>query len=235
MPARTLPRSPQSKGRGAGVGNRTKSKAPHSADTTAVSGVRGFAGIPKCVIESEAYRTLSLVARAILVELVKRMDGHNNGCIHASYAELAAALNRKNQAPIGPAIAELMQHGLLDLSAESVWRERKAREYRLTFVNTSDSIGRTIRATNEYLKFDATDVVAARHQSATTSVASTRSSAIDAVAGTPEKAPFPVRASATTGVVPISTPYAVAESEAGEPSNSDPHFCGGRLAAGAAQ
>jgi hypothetical protein len=75
-----------------------------------------------------------------------------------------------------------MQHGLLDLSAESVWRERRAREYRLTFVNTSDSIGRTIKATNDYLNFDATDLVAARHQSATTSVAGTCSTATASVA-----------------------------------------------------
>jgi hypothetical protein len=50
--------------------------------------------------------------------------------VHVSYAELAACLNRKNQAPIGPAIAELIDHGLVDISAESVWQERKAREYR---------------------------------------------------------------------------------------------------------
>ena len=180
--------------------------------------------IPKCVVGSEAYRTLSLVARAILVEIVATFDGHNNGAIHISYAQLAARLNRKNQAPIGPAIAELMQHGLLDLSAESIWRERKAREYRITFANTSDIIGRTIPATNDYLKFDATDVVAAKRKTATTSVAEGGEAATASVAVANGKLPKTQFGSATTGVVPISKPYAAAKSEAGETLNPDPQI-----------
>jgi hypothetical protein len=215
------------------VARRDKRSAPHTADTKAVAGVSGFAGIPKCVLKSEAYRRLSLMARAILFEVAGILDGHNNGHIHVSYAELAARLNRKNQAPIGPAIAELMRHGLLDLSAESVWRERKAREYRLTFVNTTDSIGRTIKATNDYLTFDATDVVAAKGKSATASVAGQGDAATNAVAGTHGKPPKTKSAAATTGVVLISKPYAARESEAGETSNLGPFLRAGRHAAGA--
>lgn len=199
-----------------------------------MNGTKGFAGIPKCVLESEAYRTLSLIARAILVEIVGRMDGYNNGQIHISYAELAQRLNRRNQAPIGPAIAELMQHGLVDLSAESIWRERKAREYRLTFVNTSDSIGRTIKATNDYLKFDATDVVAAKRKSATTFVAASTGTATNVVAGANGKPPKTLEPSATTGVVPISKPYAEAQSEAAGPSIPAPQNPAGRGASRAA-
>lgn len=201
---------------------RAKGKAPHSADTCAVSGIRGFAGIPKCVIESASYRHLSLMARAILVELVGRMDGHNNGCIHASYAELAKALNRHNQAPIGPAIAELMTHGLIDISAASVWQERKAREYRLTFVNTTDRIGRTIRATNDYVtwqprgKNDTTDAVAAKPKSATPFVAAKIAAATNAEADPNEKLPKTPSASATDAVTPISKPYAGASSDNSE-------------------
>jgi hypothetical protein len=195
------------------VGKRNKGQAPHSADTRAVNGIRGFAGIPKCVVESPAHRGLSLISRAILVEIVARMVGNNNGAIHISYAELAKCLNRKNQAPIGPAIAELMQHGLLDISAESVWQVRKSREYRLTFVNTSDSIGRPIKATNDYLnwkpreKNDATDVVAAKVKSATAFVASKSAAATDAVADANGKPPKTFIGSATDGVVPILSPY----------------------------
>ena len=197
---------------------KRKYDAPHKADTKAVNGVSGFAGIPKCVLKSEAYRRLSLMARAILFEIAGILDGHNNAFIHVSYAELATRLNRKNQAPIGPAIAELMQHGLIDLSAEFVWRERRAREYRLTFVNTTDSIGRTIKATNDYLKFDATDVVARKAKTATNAVAGARPAATDAVAGTHAKPPKSLEGSATTGAVPISKPYAGAKSAAAKPS-----------------
>jgi hypothetical protein len=220
------------------VARRDKHKAPQSADTRAVNGVRGFAGIPKCVIASEAYRRLSLMARAILIEIAARFDGHNNGIITISYAEIAARLNRRNQAPIGPAIAELMHHGLLDLSAESVWRERKAREYRLTFANTSDSIGRTIAATNDYLdwraKNDATDDVAEKGKSATNGVARGPDPATNGVAAANGKLPKTFRGSATTGVVPISKPYAAAKSEAGETLNSAPNSAGGRITAGKA-
>jgi len=206
---------------------KPKAKAPHSADTRAKEGLRGFAGIPRCVIESEAYRRLSLIGRAILVEIVVRMRGDNNGEIHVSYAELAKCLNRKNQAPIGPAIAELMQHGLLDLSAESVWQERKSREYRLTFVNTSDSIGRPIKATNEYLAWnpstaliDATDAVADEGKSATPFVASKVMAATEAVADDHVKLPKTVECSATNGVIPILKPYAAPRSMAADPSSN---------------
>lgn len=212
-----------------------KRQAPHSADTRAVNGVRGFAGLPKCVIVSEAYTRLSLIARAILTEITARFDGHNNGSITISYAELAARLNRRNQAPIGPAIAELMEHGLLDLSAESVWRERKAREYRLTFANTSDSIGRTVAATNDYLgwraKNDATDGVAEKGKSATDGVARGNDPATNGVAAANGKLPKTFRGSATTGVVPISKPYAAAQSEAGETFKAGSKSAGGPIAA----
>ena len=170
-------------------------------------------------MKSEAYRSLSLIARAILVELVREMTGHNNGKITLSYKQLAFRLNRKNEAPIGPGIAELMAHGLVDISAESVWQERRAREYRLTFVNTTDSIGRTIPATNEYkhwtAKNDATNVVAEKPKLATTSVADIHDAATTSVVGIYGKLRKTKIASATTGVVPISKPYAVAQREAG--------------------
>lgn len=193
---------------------KAKSKAPHCADTRAKEGLRGFAGLPISVVKSDAYRRLSLIARAILVEMVATMNGNNNGSIHKSYAELAAALNRKNQAPIGPAIAELMEHGLLDISADALWRERKAREYRLTFVNTTDSIGRPIKATNDYLKWaprvknDATDAVAGKVKSATPFVAGKIAAATDAVAGPNAKLSNTSNGSATDAVIPISKPYA---------------------------
>jgi hypothetical protein len=218
---------------------KRKGQAPHCADTKAVSGVSGFAGLPKCVLKSESYRSLSLVARAILVEIVARFDGHNNGCIHASYAELAHRLNRKNQAPIGPAIAELMQHGLLDLSAESVWRERRAREYRLPFVNTSDSIGRTIKATNDYLgwraKNDATDAVAAKPKSATPFVAGKIAAATDAVATANGKPPKTLEGSATDGVPLIVKPYAGPQTGDSRSSDLDPLIVDGPISGGPLQ
>lgn len=157
---------------------RAKSKAECRADT------RGgpWAGIPVCVIKSPAYRSLSLHARAILVELVARMTGYNNGSIAVSQRELREALGCRPQR-ITDGLAELMEHALLDVTVEGKWKERQARQYRLTFVSTKRA-----GATNDYLRWTpakeksgVTDAVTARAQSATDAVTERDLAATDAV------------------------------------------------------
>lgn len=123
------------------MSRRRKPRADCRADT------RGgpWAGIPVCVIKSDAYRDLSLRARALLVELVAAMNGWNNGQIALSQRTLAAALGTTNFGAIGRGMAELMEHGFIDVAMEGQWKERMAREYRLTFVST-----KTENATNDY-------------------------------------------------------------------------------------
>lgn len=86
-------------------------------------------------------------ARAILIEMVARMNGWNNGAIAISQRELVEALGCHNRKVIA-GMAELMQHGMIDVSAQGKWKERQAREYRLTFVSTKSA-----PATNEYLRW----------------------------------------------------------------------------------
>jgi hypothetical protein len=107
-----------------------------------------------------------------LLEILAKLNGFNNGKIAISYKQLARRLGRKNEAPFGRAIAELITHGFIEVMAEARWRDRRAREYRLTFVNTTDAAGRHVTATNEYLRWKAED----------------DSCATDAVAGTAEPA-----------------------------------------------
>jgi len=132
-------------------------KADCKADT------RGgrWAGIPVCLIESAAYRHCSVHARAILVELVARMMGYNNGKIAVSQRQLVEALGCAPR-KIVRGIAELMEHGLIDVQIEGKWKERMARQYRLTFVTTKNG-----PATNDYLRWKPT-----LKSGATTSVAS---------------------------------------------------------------
>ncbi|MES2119034.1 MAG: hypothetical protein V4513_00475 [Pseudomonadota bacterium] len=73
------------------------------------------------------------------------MNGYNNGEIGRSQRQLADALATTNFRAIGRGIAELMEHGFIDVTAEGQWKARQAREYRLTFVST-----KTAGATNDY-------------------------------------------------------------------------------------
>ena len=163
---------------------RRRARSDHRADTM---GGR-FAGIPHAVIESEAYRHLSAMERAVLVEIVARFSGYNNGEIAISYRELAHRLNRKNEAPFGPAIAKLIGHGLIDIVTEARWKDRRAREYRLTFVSTTDGAGHHVQATNEYRswvpeeKFSTTDVVVTEAESTTAPVVGSVRAATTSVA-----------------------------------------------------
>lgn len=160
------------------MGKSRKVKADCRADT------RGgpWAGIPVCVIESAAYRDCSLHARAVLVELVSRMRGYNNGKLAVSQRELVSSL-RCSPRKVVRALAELMEHGFLDVSVEGKWKERMARQYRLTFVSTKNA-----PATNEYRywsatgKSGATTKVSPSLPTATASVATTRTSGFAAVA-----------------------------------------------------
>lgn len=120
-------------------------KADHRADTR--SG--GWGGLPHCVTDSLAYRHLSFCARAVLIEIVREMNGYNNGEIGISQRQLSERLNTSNFKRIGRAIAELMEHGFVDVAVEGQWKERQARQYRLTFVNTGKP-GSFRPATNDY-------------------------------------------------------------------------------------
>lgn len=124
---------------------KSRQKADHRADT------RGgqWVGIPHAVVDSEAYRSLSLWSRAILIEMVRAMNGFNNGAIAVGYEHLCKRLNNSNKRALAKGIAELMSHGLIDTEADASWKGRRTREYRLTFVNTTPG-GKHKPATNDY-------------------------------------------------------------------------------------
>ena len=125
---------------------KRKNKPSNIADTRG----KPWLGIPHVVIKSEAYRQLPLMSKQILVSIILRFNGYNNGKIAVSFLEIAHDLNRKNQTPFAAAIAKLVEHGLVDISAEGDWSMRKAREYRLTFASTGD-FNSNKPATNDYL------------------------------------------------------------------------------------
>jgi len=67
-----------------------------------------------CVINSAAFHDCSVHARAILIELVARMNGCNNGKIAVSQREFAAL--RCHARKVVRGIVELWEHGLLDVT-----------------------------------------------------------------------------------------------------------------------
>jgi hypothetical protein len=90
----------------------------------------------------------------VLVEIVREMNGYNNGNIVLSQRQIASRLNTSNFRKIGRGIGELMQHGLIDVAVEGQWKTRMARQYRLTFVN-SGKPGHYRPATNDYVHWTA--------------------------------------------------------------------------------
>lgn len=172
-----------------------KRKAPHQADT------RGgrWLGIPHAVIGSEAFRCLDPLAKLVLLSIVMRFNGRNNGKIAVSYRQIAYDLNRQNQNRLSGAIAQLIEHGLVEIATEGKWGPRKAREYRLTFVS-SGTDAKPVAATNEYLRWHpikakprksrATPRVAGCRDSATAVGADLSSGATRAVASATENSHF---------------------------------------------
>lgn len=123
-------------------------KRPLAAQRADTRG-RPWAGIPHAVLDSAAYIDLTLFARAVLTEVVLSFTGSNNGEIAVPYSRLMRRLSNKNKRKIAQAFAELMSHGFVTTEADADWKGKRAREYRLTFANTTPG-GRHKPATNDY-------------------------------------------------------------------------------------
>ena len=109
---------------------------------------------PDRVLESEAYLSLTVHERAVLTEIARRFNGWNNGSIAVSQRQMMKGLNTTSPKTIIQAVARLMEHGLIAVEVEGEWKPRMARQFRLTWINTTPG-GRHKQATNDYLHFDA--------------------------------------------------------------------------------
>jgi len=91
--------------------------------------------MPHDVMNSAAYADLSNAAARLLFELVKRFNGRNNGTLALSHRQ-ARELLRVSPRKVTEAFDDLMTHGFVELVTEGTWREREAREYRLTWLTS---------------------------------------------------------------------------------------------------
>lgn len=208
---------------------RGKNKADHRAD------LRGepFVGLPAAVLYSPAYADLSLWARAVLLEVLGRFNGYNNGAIGISQRELTQRLGTSNFHQITKATAELMEHGFIDVSVEGKWKQRHARLYRLTFLS-SGKAAPFQAATNEYARWTPPKAFSgADHASAGNTRFADRASAgklglaDNASAATHAKQPIWGIEHADSASALICKPYRGTERKGAETGESDPEIAGG--------
>lgn len=84
------------------------------------------------IFESPAYRDLSTVERALLLEFQRIYLPSRNGVLSISTRNAAQRLNVSEDTAC-KAFYGLVSHGLLVLMEGHYWQQRKAREWRLTF------------------------------------------------------------------------------------------------------
>lgn len=115
---------------------------------------RGFAALPRVVLESPSYQDLRLSARSLLWEITARFTGSNNGRIIFSHEEASERIGVSSPKTIVAAFKALMEHGFIDVAMESDYEARLAREYRITWL-TSGKHPPYKAATNDYLDWSA--------------------------------------------------------------------------------
>ena len=83
------------------------------------------------LIESEAWRWLRPISKAVYIELKRRYNGLNNGKISLSLSE-AARILKASKSSISRALKQLETHGFIKLIKKGYFTGRMASEYALT-------------------------------------------------------------------------------------------------------
>ena len=83
------------------------------------------------LIESEAWKWLRPISKAVYIELKRRYNGLNNGKISLSLSE-AAHILKASKSSISRALKQLETHGFIKLIKKGYFTGRMASEYALT-------------------------------------------------------------------------------------------------------
>ena len=83
------------------------------------------------LIESEAWRWLRPISKAVYIELRRRYNGLNNGKISLSLSE-AAHILKASKSSISTALKQLETHGFIKLIKKGYFTGRMASEFALT-------------------------------------------------------------------------------------------------------
>lgn len=111
-----------------------------------------FIMLPRMLLASPAWRSLSAHARATFLVFCDRHSGFNNGDIGLGIREISAAIGNQNHTATSRSIVELIQKGFLECTSDASRHHAKTRTYRITCISTGEG-RRTVPATNEYLEW----------------------------------------------------------------------------------
>ena len=90
-----------------------------------------FVKLTCLLIESEAWRWLRPISKAVYIELKRRYNGLNNGKISLSLSE-APHILKASKSSISRALKQLETHGFIKLIKKGYFTGRMASEYALT-------------------------------------------------------------------------------------------------------
>ena len=90
-----------------------------------------FVKLTYSLIESEAWKWLRPISKAIYIELKRRYNGLNNGRISLSLSE-AAHILKASKSSVSTALKQLETHGFIKLIKKGYFTGRVASEYALT-------------------------------------------------------------------------------------------------------
>jgi hypothetical protein len=105
------------------------------------------------LFDSLAYRSLSSRSRDVLMLLLRRYNGLNNGEISLSCREVESYFNM-SKSTASRSFKELQLHGFIQPMKLGVFTLRYATTWRLTFQRTVGDYGKSVLATNEWKRFD---------------------------------------------------------------------------------
>ncbi len=99
------------------------------------------------LLDSPAYQDLNLASRALLVEFSRICVPNRNGSLSISHRNAREKLKVSDRAATN-AFRSLADHGFIELKKGHSWRQRKAREWRLTCEQNCE-----VQATDDWKKW----------------------------------------------------------------------------------
>lgn len=139
--------------------DKQRSRRPNPTGRSDRSG--RFIMLPHRILDSEAYASLDLTARALLVELLRLFHGDNNGSLYLSARDARDRLGLSDCRPVLRAFADLQDRGFVTIAKDAHFAVKagdtsRARCWRLTWLVWPECpVKRKRIATNEWEQYRA--------------------------------------------------------------------------------